>query len=373
MGGLGSEDRDTSLPIQLDDIDGTGYRDIALGNTHCGVVTGKGDVYMFGTSHYGELGLNEQISNVPLKSIFGNNATINTPTKIDSLSNIKSLSLGGRHSAAIDEDGRVFTWGYGGNKLFGGGGLGHGDKNNLNTPKQVDALQNIVSISCGEKHTLCINADGNVWAFGEGEHGRLGTGATSNCKKPNMLTFFANIGMKKVVAAKEYSFGLTADDGILYGWGRNDRGQMGQGGGLAMDMYSCETIPVAIGQCADIVDIGLSQADVLCVDKDGICYYWGERVFLEPHVINEERFIDEENKPKGKVVMVDITGSIMCFVTDEGELFTCNKTFGMKSDIFPLGHGSVQPFKEARRVNALKDEFVKKVVANDQRCIAVVK
>ena len=69
-----------------------------------------------------------------------------------------------------------------------------------------------------------------------------------------------------------------------------------------MDMYSCDTIPVAIGECSNIVDIGLSQADVLCVDKEGVCYYWGERVHLEPHVINDERFIDEngDNQPNGK-------------------------------------------------------------------------
>eukprot|EP00483_Globobulimina_turgida_P013647 UN13673 len=63
----------------------------------------------------------------------------------------------------------------------------------------------------------------------------------------------------------------------------------------------------------------------------------------------------------------------MCFLTDKGELFTCNKTFGMKSDIFPLGHGSTQPFKEAKQVKAFKDEFITKVVANDHRCIAVAK
>jgi len=379
--GLGTNDRDSSLPLQLADIDGSGYRDVSLGNTHCGIVTGKGDVYMFGTSNYGELGLAEEISNVPFRSVFGQNATVNVPTKIEALSGIEieSISCGGRHTACIDVDGNVYTFGWAGNRIFGCGGLGHGNKQSLNSPKQIEYFSKngikIRQVSCGEKHTLAIDEAGNAYAFGEGEHGRLGTGHTSNCKTPTLLTFFSNIPLQKVVAAKEYSFGLTADDGFLYGWGRNDRGQMGQGGGLAMDMYSCDTIPVAIGECSNIVDIGLSQADVLCVDGEGVCYYWGERVHLEPHVINDERFIDEDenNQPVGKVKQVDITSAIMCFVTDEGELFTCNKTFGMKSDIFVLGHGSVKPHKEAKRVNALKEEFVNKIVANDHRCIAVVK
>jgi len=375
--GLGSKDQDTSSPIQLEDIDDSGYRDVSMGNTHCGVVTGNGEVYMFGTSHYGELGLKEEVSNIPFRSIFGNNATVNVPTLIDSQhfggKQIVSISCGGRHTAVIDEDGKLWTWGWGGNRLFACGGLGHGVKDSLNSPKMVKGLENVKQVSCGEKHTLCINDKGEVYAFGEGEHGRLGTGHTSNCKSPTLLTAFGHILMRKVVAAKEYSFGLTADDGILYGWGRNDRGQMGQGGGLAMDMYSCETTPVAIGECADIVDIGLSQSDVLCVDKEGQCFYWGERVYLEPHQINEERFIQYKPRENGKVESVEITGSMMCFLTDKGELFTCNKTFGMKSDIFPLGHGSVQPFKEAKPVTALEDQFVTKVVANDQRCVVITK
>jgi len=375
--GLGSNDQDTSSPVQLDDPDGSGFRDVSLGNTHCGVVTGDGALFMFGTSHYGELGLNEEISNVPFRSVLGQNATVNVPTQIDPAvfdgAKIRSIACGGRHSAAIDEDGRLWTWGWGGGRLFGCGGLGHGAKDSISTPKRVEGLAAVKQVSCGEKHTLCLNESGDIFAFGEGEHGRLGTGHTSNCKTPTLLNFFGRIPMRKVVAAKEYSFGLTEDDGILYGWGRNDRGQMGQGGGLAMDMYSCDTIPVAIGECTDIVDLGLSQSDVLCVDGEGRCFYWGERVYLEPHQINEERFISHRPKDGGKVVAVEITASMMCFVTDRGELFTCNKTFGMKSDIFPLGHGSVQPFKEAKPVQALEHLFVTKVVANDQRCIAITK
>lgn len=375
--GLGTKDQDSSSPIQLDDFDGSGYLDVSIGNTHCGVVTGNGNVFMFGTSHYGELGLNEEVSNIPFRSILGNNATVNVPTLIDPSKfggkRIRSISCGGRHSAAIDEDGRLWTWGWGGNRLFACGGLGHGNKDSLNTPKMVEGLDGVEQVSCGEKHTLCINGKGEIFAFGEGEHGRLGTGHTSNCKVPTLLTFFGQIPMRKVVAAKEYSFGLTKEDGLMYGWGRNDRGQMGQGGGLAMDMYSCDTIPVAIGECADIVDIGLSQSDVLCVDSKGQCFYWGERVYLEPHQINEERFIEHQPAENGKVVAVEITAAMMCFVTENGELFTCNKTFGMKSDIFSLGHGSVQPFKEARPVRALEEQFVTKVVANDQRCIAITK
>ena len=231
-----------------------------------------------------------------------------------------------------------------------------------------------MSVSCGEKHTLCVSVCGAVWSWGEGEHGRLGTGHTSSLRRPAALSFLGAITMRKVVAAREYSFGLSLDGLVLYGWGRNDRGQMGQGGGLAMDMYSCDTIPVAVDISAtatQVLDIGLSAAGVLAVDASGAVFYWGERVYLEPHQVNEERLAALQEKEK--VRAVDITAAVMCFVTDQGRLLTCNKTFGMKSDIFALGHGSVAPFKEARPVEALGGEFVTKVVANDQRVVAIAK
>jgi alpha-tubulin suppressor-like RCC1 family protein len=34
-----------------------------------------------------------------------------------------------------------------------------------------------------------------------------------------------------------------ASSGELYGWGRNDAGQLGLGGGLSMDVYAMENLP----------------------------------------------------------------------------------------------------------------------------------
>ena len=72
-------------------------------------------------------------------------------------------------------------------------------------------MRDFSSVQCDHlgKHTICINDKGEIYAFGEGDHARLGTGHTSNCKQPELLTFFNNIPIKKVVVAKEYSFGRS--------------------------------------------------------------------------------------------------------------------------------------------------------------------
>ena len=35
-------------------------------------------------------------------------------------------------------------------------------------------------------------------------------------------------------------------DGTLHAWGKNDRGQMGTGSGIGIDMVECENVPTFI-------------------------------------------------------------------------------------------------------------------------------
>ena len=49
----------------------------------------------------------------------------------------------------------------------------------------------------------------------------------------------------KIDCADEYS-GALMKDGTLYVWGKNDRGQMGVGAGVGIDMIESENTPVMV-------------------------------------------------------------------------------------------------------------------------------
>ena len=42
-------------------------------------------------------------------------------------------------------------------------------------------------VSCGLNHTMCVSADGStVWAFGDGDYGKLGIGSTAAKSSPQV-------------------------------------------------------------------------------------------------------------------------------------------------------------------------------------------
>ncbi|RYD82768.1 MAG: hypothetical protein EOP84_08925, partial [Verrucomicrobiaceae bacterium] len=89
----------------------------------------------------------------------------------------------------------------------------------------------------GGTHTLALKADGTVWAWGRNDYGQLGLGtsfAGSESTVPRQVKFFKDatanppIDLKVVtIAAGQFHSMALTEEGKVYVWGRNDRGQIG--------------------------------------------------------------------------------------------------------------------------------------------------
>ncbi|KAF0852912.1 mitochondrial regulator of chromosome condensation (RCC1) domain-containing protein (AgRCC1_3) [Andalucia godoyi] len=119
-------------------------------------------------------------------------------------------------------------------RLYGGGWLAYGADGFLpSSPYIYDPVHipnvradRIVSIACGEMHTLLLTDDGAVWSFGNAEDGRLGHGSSHNELFPRMVTRLRGKRVVQVAAGARHSAAVTAD-GLLFVWGRSDHGQLG--------------------------------------------------------------------------------------------------------------------------------------------------
>eukprot|EP00301_Raphidiophrys_heterophryoidea_P007924 c13005_g1_i2.p1 GENE.c13005_g1_i2~~c13005_g1_i2.p1 ORF type:complete len:490 (+),score=157.38 c13005_g1_i2:166-1635(+) len=87
--------------------------------------------------------------------------------------NFVAIKCGSLFSAAITEDGRLYTWGDNSE-----GQLGLGNRQYQKIPTLVQSLLShcIIQVACGRKHTLALTAHGKVFAWGTNNEGQLGVG-----------------------------------------------------------------------------------------------------------------------------------------------------------------------------------------------------
>lgn len=71
-------------------------------------------------------------------------------------------------------------------------------------------------------HTLCVSADGtNVWAFGDGDFGKLGQGNTVGKHLPTKIKALQGHVIKKVACGTQFSVALSKY-GKVFTWGQGE-------------------------------------------------------------------------------------------------------------------------------------------------------
>ena len=128
------------------------------------------------------------------------------------------MSLGYYHSAAVSNQGIVFTWGRGIS-----GQLGRGSIINEDQIRQVSALQNtfITDVACGESHTVALSNEGEVFTWGGGQLGQLGHGDFLRQSLPIKVNIEEKTAL--ISSGKRHTAAVT-NSGTLYTWGSNEYG-----------------------------------------------------------------------------------------------------------------------------------------------------
>jgi len=128
------------------------------------------------------------------------------------------VSAGLFHSAVVTAGGRCVA--------FGGGEHAAG----LGSWKPQDSA--CARVACGRKHTLVLDDAGRVFAAGDDKYGQLGGGSSPAGADPRPVRGFLgrkDSGCVDVLCGWSHNIALVKRDGAieLYGWGRNDKGQLG--------------------------------------------------------------------------------------------------------------------------------------------------
>ncbi|MCO5599281.1 hypothetical protein L7F22_053382 [Adiantum nelumboides] len=165
-GQLGTGDtQPRALPVPVKGLDGLIMEDIAAGGWHSMALTPEGEPN--GCQMRWELCPTVRIQ-------FWDDLGLKTGEFVFYLREVGCPRLGTHGGfSLVDEDSKeVYAWGRGEH-----GRLGFGDdKSSKMVPQEVSLLaeETIVQVSCGGTHSTALSAAGRMYSFGRADHGRLG-------------------------------------------------------------------------------------------------------------------------------------------------------------------------------------------------------
>ena len=197
----------------------------SIGDDHYGLVNDEGELYLWGSNNYGQLGNGQATSST-------------TQNKISSVDGkkIKAVACGDCFTIVLTVDGSLYSCGY--NKDGQLGDLTRTDHYTLQKVELPDGIV-ITDVCCDARTVLALDEDGDVFSWGGGLYGQLGNGrcGTFSFKvsglvgdiyevSPTEITFPGEEKIKKISMNCGSCAALT-EEGEVYSWGLNASGETG--------------------------------------------------------------------------------------------------------------------------------------------------
>jgi alpha-tubulin suppressor-like RCC1 family protein len=234
----------------------TSWTQVSAGLNHCVALTSAGIAYAWGQNFYGNLGdgtTTERTSPV---------------TVVGSITTWTQVIAAGRHNLGLTSAGVAYAWGQNGNGQLG-------DNSTATRSSPVTVVGGITtwsilngSMTSGQGQGLGITSAGVAYAWGLGTTGQLGNNASTNRSSP--VTVVGGItNWSFLTGGGQNCLGLTST-GVIYGWGGNTYGSLGDG------TTAVRSSPVTVvGGITSWSQIGAGYRRGFGLTSTGILYAWG--------------------------------------------------------------------------------------------------
>jgi alpha-tubulin suppressor-like RCC1 family protein len=229
----------------------------AAAGSHTLAIDSTHRLWAWGCNDSGQLGARDLHAGG--KPLWWQDPTPTSPAEVTGIGGAAAVAAWGTHSIAIDSEGKLWAWGANAH-----GQLGTGDVASRSTPGLVKGVTGVVAVATST-HSLAIDVNGGLWVWGKNDCGQLGLGDTAARYSPVKVKL--PVAIRHAAAGVGFSVAVDTD-GNVWAWGDNSCGQLGS------DPWRGGRTPARVKSIRDIVTVAAS-GHALALDRRGIVWAWG--------------------------------------------------------------------------------------------------
>lgn len=292
LGDNTSSDRWVPTPVYTGvALSGLDIKFVAAGMWHHACVIASNDnAYCWGSNDYAELGINTTGAGTgSLQALAVDKTSANYYGQPNGLLNktVKSIDGGFYHNCVVtNEDSKIYCWGQDWTGMLGDGGVIRAEY----VPTAVDTSgvlsgKTIKAFASGEYHTCAIASDNLVYCWGWDDHGQLGDNQSGDgiyavspraINMTNGQSALYGKTVKAIDAGERHTCVIANEDNWVYCWGHNDYGQAGDGTEGDDRLVATRMVDGnGVLNGKTIKSISLGQNHTCVIASDDKAYCWG--------------------------------------------------------------------------------------------------
>jgi alpha-tubulin suppressor-like RCC1 family protein len=126
------------------------------------------------------------------------------------------------------------------------------------------------AVRAGSQHAAVLTDGGVIWAWGGNGSGQVGDG--TNVARRTPVQLLSMTGVTAIAAGSDNTYALKTD-GTVWAWGGNLQGQIGDG------TTSPRWSPVQVSGLANVIAIAAGATHAVALESDGTVWTWGDNAY----------------------------------------------------------------------------------------------
>jgi alpha-tubulin suppressor-like RCC1 family protein len=264
------------------------------------------------------------------------------------------LATGTAHVSYVKPDGHVYSWG---DNTWGE--LGNGGSGTSAIPQRASVFTgNVLQVAAGAHFELALTKTGAVYGFGRNDLGQVGLPGATKYTTPVQVI---SSGIRAIAAG--YTHSMAIKDGRLYGWGTNSSSAL-----CGATNGAQQPTPTLVGTGTKWMTVSAGDRYNMVIDSTGNLYSCGDNAFGQlgtGSTAASVATLTRVGAATDRWVAVSAGGAHVAAIKDDGTLWTWGDNFSGE-----LGLNSRTSFSTPRQVTSTPGPW-KAVSAGANHTVAI--